>query len=155
MMENKEEESNDVDDETSLPSSTNKKKKLVITSTVSLLIVLCIAIGVSFSPKQKHSATLNDHEKDKFTNTNDIIKVDNDISHFLMADTTEVTSTILRSEIGTNNCPSGKGLWNMKLVTDLYGYETGRCSHSSGISFSFFRAYDICSNHLNIQLSLI
>ena len=67
----------------------------------------------------------------KIQKRKDIIKIDNDISHFLKADTTEV-----RSE--SNTCPSGKGLWNMKLVTDLYGYETGMfVLFVDGISFSF------------------
>ena len=113
-----EEGENDV--ETSMTSN-NKKKKLIITTIASLSIALCIAIGISLAPKYSHSTT-NNHHKDKFTSTNDIIRIDNDISHFLKADTTEV-----RSEIGSNTCPSGKGLWNMKLVTDLYGYETGMC----------------------------
>jgi len=122
-----EEGENDVVVETSMTSS--KKKKLIITSIVSLSIVLCIAIGISLAPKHSPSTATYNHHKEKFTSKNDIIKVDNDISHFLKADTTEV-----RSEIGSNTCPSGKGLWNMKLVTDLYGYETGRCSFVVGIS---------------------
>ena len=118
-----EEGENDVIVETSMTSNNNKKKKLIITSVVSLLLVLCIAIGISLAPKHTHSTATNNHHKDKFTSPGDIVKVDNDISHFLKADTTEV-----RSEIGSNTCPSGKGLWNMKLITDLYGYETGMCS---------------------------
>ena len=117
-----EEGENDVVDETSMTSNNKKKKLIVVTSIASLLLVLCIAIGISVAPKQSHSTATNNHHKDKFTSTNDIIRIDNDISHFLKADTTEV-----RSEIGSNTCPSGKGLWNMKLVTDLYGYETGMC----------------------------
>lgn len=123
-----EEGENDVVDETSMTSNSSKKK-LIVTSIVSLSIVLCIAIGISLAPKHSSTSTNYNHQKDKFTNSKDIIKIDNDISHFLKADTTEV-----RSEIGSNTCPSGKGLWNMKLVTDLYGYETGRCSFVVGIS---------------------
>ena len=94
-------------------SSSFTKKKQLITSV--LLIVLIIAIVViSFVPKSKQH-----YEKDKFTTTNYEVKVDNDLSHFLIA-TAEVTST-LRS---TNTCQLGQGLWNMKLTTDWYGYET-------------------------------
>ena len=137
-----EEGENDV--ETSMTSSSNnKKKKLIVTSIASLLIALCIAIGISLAPKHSPSTATNNHHKDKFTNSNDIIKVDNDISHFLKADTTEV-----RSEFGSNTCPSGKGLWNMKLVTDWYGYETGTfvCWSLWRISFLFIFVHMICSN---------
>jgi len=123
-----EEGENDV--ETSMTSN-SKKKKIITTTIASLLIVLCIAIGISLAPKHSSTSTNYNHHKDKFTNSKDIIKIDNDISHFLKADTTEV-----RSE--SNTCPSGKGLWNMKLVTDLYGYETGMfVLFVDGISFSF------------------
>lgn len=132
-----EEGENDVVVETSLTSS--KKKKLIVTSIVSLLLVLSIAIGISLAPKHSHSTATNNHQKDKFTSTNDIIRIDNDISHFLKADTTEV-----RSELGSNTCPSGKGLWNMKLVTDLYGYETGTLVLLSCVYLLFhFCAYDM------------
>jgi len=129
-----EEGENDVVDETSMTS--NKKKNLIITSIVSLLLVLCIAIGISLAPKHSSTSTNYNHHKDKFTSTNDIIRIDNDISHFLKADTTEV-----RSE--SNTCPSGKELWNMKLVTDLYGYETGTLVLLSCISSFSFCAYDM------------
>ena len=121
-------------------TSNNKKKKLIVTSITSLLLILCIAIGILLAPKQRHTTANYHHEKDRFTNKNDIVKVDNDISHFLKADTTEV-----RSELGSNTCPSGKGLWNMKLVTDLYGYETGMfVLFVVGIS-SFSFVHMICS----------
>ena len=131
-----EEGENDVVDETSMTSTNKKKKKLIITSVVSLSIVLCIAIGISLAPKHSHSTATNNHHKDKFTNKNDKVKTDDDISHFLKADTTEV-----RSEFGSNTCPSGKGLWNMKLVTDWYGYETGTLVLLSCISSFSFCAY--------------
>jgi len=120
---------NDVVGETSM---TSKKKKLIITSIASLLLVLCIAIGISLAPKHSPSTATYNHHKDKFTSKNDIIKVDNDISHFLKADTTKV-----RSELGSNTCPTGKGLWNMKLVTDLYGYETGMFVRLASLLFHY------------------
>ena len=73
-----EEGENDVVDETSMTSNNKKKKLIVVTSIASLLLVLCIAIGISVAPKQSHSTATNNHHKDKFTSTNDIIKVDND-----------------------------------------------------------------------------
>jgi len=108
-------------------SSFHTKKKKLITSVILLIVLVIAMVVISFVPKQTTKRYTNQHyEKDKFiTATNYEIIIDN-TSHFLVA-STQVTSgapSILSMQRSSNSCPSGQGLWNMKLTTDWYGYET-------------------------------
>lgn len=105
--------------------SSAKKIKL-LTSVVSLLIILCSTIAIVFAPKWRHHSN---YEKHKFTSEHDNVKVDDDVSHFLVA--TPEIKAVSRSQFGANSCPAGKGLWNMVLITDWYGFETDWALYSN------------------------
>jgi len=117
---------NDEDGAPPTSSFYTKKKKQLITSIALLILFLCIAIVIiSFATKPRHKDRQH-YEKDKFTTANYEIKIDNNTSHFLVA-STQVASgapSILSMQRSSNSCQSGQGLWNMKLTTDWYGYET-------------------------------